>query len=57
MGLGLVGLDEGIVQTGSIEDILLVGFHEVATIIAEDLRLDDDNTFDVGFNEIERHIK
>ena len=56
MALGLVGLNEVIVKAGGLEEILLIGLHEIASVIAEALRLDDDDAFDISLDETECHI-
>ena len=47
----LVVLDEGLVDARDGEVVQFIGFHEVAPVVTEDFRLDDDDPGDFGIVE------
>ena len=53
LALGFVVLHEHHIQAGGIEFTLVVGFHEVAALVAKDRRLDDSHALDGRLDEIE----
>ena len=50
-GAALVVLHEFLVDAGCRELVLLIGLHEIAAVIAEHLRLNDDDTGDLSLRK------
>ena len=53
LALGFVILHEDHVEAGGVEFALVVGFHEVAALVAKDRRLNDGHALDGRLNEVE----
>lgn len=50
--LALVVLDKHHIQAGGFKIVIIIGLHEIASIVAEHLRLYHDKAFDPGFRKL-----
>jgi hypothetical protein len=55
-GFRVIILHEMDIDSLSKEISFAVGFHEKSSVISENLWLDNETIFDIGFSEIESHI-
>ena len=50
--LALVVLDKHHIQAGGFKIVIIIGLHEIASVVAEHLRLYHDKAFDPGFRKL-----